>query len=477
MSSIPSKSSPLSPKSTFSSHSSPTSPTDSQSTIIKLRRSQLAQIYLEAHVPQWKDDVLIQSLFANLPNREAKPEAFNQKYSFWKDLIIAMTRERLLSESVFKFPTRDLSNSFKRGGLQPICLNSIINEMQSEGLALDADDAALFNTNRRPSSIVGGIASWLLGSIKSIVSQEDDISSGDGDESRAAKIPVTILIPSLLKEQLLILKEFLDYSPMPLSFDEFHSLINDSRRREGLTEITNKDDIILVLNYFKSEGVLNYAPVAEKFSEDVLLAIKIKSSVNSVDFDIIKLKRLHGRLNSQIEELGDKIRDLNELARRCVQVSNDRKMALYHLKRKALLEKVQLERMNSLHSVDEILLKINSVSDEAMILEAYKIGTKTLKGLLPDSEDVEGTIDQLQEVIADSEEITRAFSQLNPSITEFDEDLEAELKALTEKKLSDLAPKSPLSSEIIDDLTKELGNVRIDPADLKSPSTKTPELA
>ena len=162
--------------STSSPPSSPLTPTVSPSSnypndskySIKLSRARLTQKHLEDHVPQWRDDTLIQSLFANLPNREVKPEAFEQKYSFWKDLIISMTKERLLSGSVFKFKSKDLSGSFKRGGLQPICLNGVIMEMQSEGLAFDASDIQLSGSKR--SSIVGGMFNWIFGSLKMIIS-------------------------------------------------------------------------------------------------------------------------------------------------------------------------------------------------------------------------------------------------------------------------------------------------------------------
>ena len=219
-----SKSSPILPKSSPKYSSNLPSPTDSQ-TSSKLSRARLIQNYLDDHVHQWRDDVLIQSLFANLPNREVKPEAFKQKYDFWKDLIIALTKEKLLSGSVFKFPSKDLSGVFKRGGIQPICMNAVIAEMQSEG----------------------------LGSLKSIITSQGD-EMGDSyieHNEFESKIPSYILLPSLLKEQLDIIHDSLTASLMPLTFEEFHELVNESRRREGLVEIVEKEDILLI-NKFTS---------------------------------------------------------------------------------------------------------------------------------------------------------------------------------------------------------------------------------
>lgn len=425
-----------------SSYSTPpispaTATTESSSSSIKLSRSRQAQIYLEEHVPQWKDDVLIQSLFANLPNREVKPEAFKQKYSFWKDVLISMTRERLLSGSVFKFETKNLSCSFKRGGLQPICLNGIILEMINEGIAED-----LMKSKR--ISIVGGMVSWIYGSLKTILIGEDDgnYQSDDSLSDFGSIIPETIILPSLFKEQFEILKDFLSSNHlMPFTFEEFHEIINESRRREGLVEIVEKEDVLLFLKYLSEKKIVNYLPTIEKMNSDsdlVTFAIKVNGKVTAVDFDIVKMKRLHNKLLEQVNELSDGIRELSEAARKSVLF--DKKMALYHLKRKGLLEKVQGDRMNSLHAVDELLMRISSLSDDAMILEAYKSGAKTLKGLLPDVEEAAGVVQDLQEIIADHDNITatlNSYNSSNISNIELDEELEAELLALT--------PKSPLS--------------------------------
>lgn len=482
MSSPPSsKSSPLLPNSSSKYPSNLPSPADSQSSL-KLSRARLIQNYLDEHVHQWRDDILVQSLFANLPNREVKPEAFKQKYSFWKDLIIALTREKLLSGSVFKFTSKDLSGLFKRGGIHPVCLNAVISEMQSEGLALDTTTYD-FSGEAKRSSLIGGMVNWVFGSLKRImVSQGDDANDSYNEHDEfESKVPALILLPSLLKEQLDIIQNSLNISFMPLTFEEFFEIVNESRRREGLVEIVEKEDILLILKYLSSEGILNYTPAIESISEDTIIAIKIKSKVTSVDVDIVKLKRLHLRLNSQVFELSIKIKDLNELARRSVQISNDRKMAMYHLKRKALLEKVQGERLNSLHAIDEILLKISSVSDEAMILEAYKTGANMLNELLPNVKDVDDAVDRLQEVMADHNEITQALNQNNLS-ADFDEELEEELKALLDQQEPKYIKSTLSSTREIEEITDQLSEIQMRPYEKESPdqskaSNRVPESA
>jgi hypothetical protein len=410
-------------KSQFSTNSSPIiSPTDSQTTSLRSSRAQMVQNYLQEHVPQWQDDTLIQSLFANLPNREVKPEAFAQKYYFWKDLLISMTRNRLLGGSVFKFNSKSISSFFHRGGLQPVCLNGIINEMMQEGIVQDC--TIDFDSNA--GSSVFGTLNWILGSLKTLMIGSSN-DSHDSLEATEYSLPSQLLIMSLLEEQESLILDVLNSqnAHIPLTFEEFHNLVNESRITAGLVEITDKDDVLLLLRFLKSKGLLNYSPLIEVVTDKVLLAIKLKASaITQIDFDIVKLKKLHMRLNVQVHDLSKSIKDLTDSAKTSLLQSNDRKMALYQLKRRKLLEQTQDERLRSLHSLDDILFRICSVSDDEQILAAYKTGAKALKQLMPDADEIDETMDELQDLLTGHEEISQSLS---PSVeySEFEDELEA----------------------------------------------------
>lgn len=425
--------------SSFSHFSSPNLSITSQN---KRSRSVMIQNYLDA-VPQWKDDILIQSLFANLPNPEVKPEAYVQKYSFWKDILIGMTRARLLCGSVFKLETKDLSSLFKRGGLQPICLNSVIYEMLLNDLVADMEE---FNKEKMSSVIT-----WLYDSLKTMV-----IGSRSPTEYREdfqeLKVPNSVLIHPLIIEQKCMLLEHmaeantLTNQSVPITFSEFQELVNESRKMEGLVEIVEKFDFVLLLKFMKSEGILNYSPMKEIDTDDSIIAIKFRSEVKPIDLDIVKMKILRSKLNMQVRELSDKIFDLSRQAKEFI-TKKDRKMAMYQLKHRSLLEKQQTDRLNSLHTIDEILLRINSASDDLLILEAYKSGALTLKSLLPDAVDVSDAVSIMQEMIADHDEITQIFNQ-PMSINEFDTDLEAELEALSNLNVPSISRTVKSTSEV-----------------------------
>jgi replicative superfamily II helicase len=235
------------------------------------------------------------------------------------------------------------------------------------------------------------------------------------------------LIMSLLEEQESLILDVLNSqnAHIPLTFEEFHNLVNESRITAGLVEITDKDDVLLLLRFLKSKGLLNYSPLIEVVTDKVLLAIKLKASaITQIDFDIVKLKKLHMRLNVQVHDLSKSIKDLTDSAKNSLLQSNDRKMALYQLKRRKLLEQTQDERLRSLHSLDDILFRICSVSDDEQILAAYKTGAKALKQLMPDADEIDETMDELQDLLTGHEEISQSLS---PSVeySEFEDELEA----------------------------------------------------
>jgi charged multivesicular body protein 7 len=404
-------------------------------------KTEMIAAFLEK-VPQWRDDVLMQSLFANLPNSDAKPEAFVQKYTFWKDLLTRMTREHLLGPSVFRLPTRELELTFVRKGLSPICLPAVLQEMQKRDLW---QDYAAFSAEAPKRNSWIAFSSFVVSSVKSgmswMVSDADDDSADNVSGAWAVQLPSQVVLLTLLKEQKQMLREHMASSPdnlnsaLPLTFDEFLALVNESRRADGMVEVIDRDDALMLLRYLKQEKVLNFAP-HEIFDTNSCTIKMGPYEISQVDRDIVKMKLLNRKLDDQVRELNKQITDLKEEAVRFLQIG-DRRLAGFTLKRKSLLEKLQLDRLGSLHSIEAILLKISSVSSEAMILQAYKSGSETLDRLLRThgltTESAEDAIDQLQEVMAGHDEISAVLTQELTSPIDEDE-LSAELAALIEEQ-------------------------------------------
>jgi charged multivesicular body protein 7 len=130
--------------------------------------------------------------------------------------------------------------------------------------------------------------------------------------------------------------------------------------------------------------------------------------------------------------------------------------AKYSLKQKKNLEKILLERLSSLGAIEGILLKIEGAASDNEIIDIYSFGAGALKGVLASegltTENVDATMDKLQDALADQKEIEDAM-QVNQTLIEasleIDEELEEELEALLEEEGVISTPeKQPVSQPV-----------------------------
>lgn len=414
---------PSSPTTTGSSFSSSKqssvlpSPTLSINTKVKLDE-------LLCSFPQWNDPTLVRSLFAPLPSPSVKPEAFQQKYTFWHDILLSAVRNGLLGEArVFSLPsTTQLGPKYfcnsGVGGLYPICLPGILKEMQRRGIALQS--LTDLNKTRRQS--------WLSRLLFGAAEEQEQEQEDDLIES---SLPSSLILLPLLNEQRLLLQDLsLHPSAIPLTLDEFKSLINTTRsQREGLAPITNPADWTLLLEYLQLQGVLSFA-----IQSSNTFAIKLgsKSIINQVDWDIIKLKETSANVNTQVlrlTTLASNLRSQQALER----ARGDIQAATFTRQRLNRLETFITQRMNSLGNLDALMTKIEGAGDDVAVLAAYRSGSAALQQMLSQMGDVRGVMDELAELNEAIGEVSKEISQQSSKDNNYDDDLsdlERELKDL-----------------------------------------------
>lgn len=374
---------------------------------------------LLASFPQWNDPTLVRSLFAPLPSPAVKPEAFQQKYTFWHDILLSAVRNGLLGEGrVFSLPsTTQLGPKYfcnsGVGGLYPICLPGVLKEMQRRGIALQS--VTDLNKTRRQS--------WLSRLIFGAAEEQEQ----DDDLIESSLPPSLILLP-LLNEQGLLLQDMsLHPSAIPLTLDEFKTLINTTRsQREGLAPISNPADWTLLLEYLRFQGVLSFA-----VQSGTTFAIKLgKFTINQVDWDIIKLKETSANVNTQLLRLTTLASNLRsqqalELARGDIQA------AAFTRQRLTRLGTFISQRMNSLSNLDALMTRIEGAGDDVAVLAAYRSGSAALQQMLSQIGDVRQVMDELAELNEAVGEVGNEISQqqLTPNDDDLG-DLERELQDL-----------------------------------------------
>lgn len=212
------------------------------------------------------------------------------------------------------------------------------------------------------------------------------------------------------------------------------------------------------------------------------LAVDMKANVEPItplDISIYTLNKMEKSLTKSAETIENDIERTDTLVRQYIR-DKKRQLAKSFLRKKHVLEKNLVKTSNALTTIQTLLLQIDETKHNAKIVEAFKMGTKTLKNALDDKNI---TVDNVDDALADVKEIleTNADIQFALSGAQFndilnegsvdDESLEAELADLLEDVSVPMAdeettvpkpddaiakPSSPSTiTNVIDDLLEE----------------------
>ncbi|KAF8980648.1 hypothetical protein BGZ46_003919 [Entomortierella lignicola] len=228
--------------------------------------------------------------------------------------------------------------------------------------------------------------------------------------------------------------------------------------------LTDRDlEIIIRYMQFELKVLITGKLDATKYDNEVqdhemasdAIRDKSKQEITTADRGIIELRETCKRLDNQVQDIEERISELNEKARSCVR-KNQRSQATFALRQRKNLEDVLNKRLKSLDTISSILFRIQSSETDAEVLQSYKLGASTLASVMAtrgqDGEqllsvdNVESTMDRLADVFADQEEVDQAMSEgtetlLQSSISggSIDEDdLIAELDAMMDQGQKDI---------------------------------------
>lgn len=179
--------------------------------------------------------------------------------------------------------------------------------------------------------------------------------------------------------------------------------------------------------------------------------------ITALDVSIYALNKMEKSLAKSVEAIENDIEQTDSLVRQYLR-EKKKQLAKSFLRKKHVLEKNLGKTSNSLTTVQTLLLQIDETKHNAKIVEAFKMGTKTLKNALDDKNI---TVDNVEDALADVKEIleTNADIQFALSGAQFndiindgsvdEESLEAELMDLLEEDVTSAVepPKAPAAAQ------------------------------
>ncbi|KAJ6259254.1 LOW QUALITY PROTEIN: hypothetical protein Dda_6153 [Drechslerella dactyloides] len=189
-------------------------------------------------------------------------------------------------------------------------------------------------------------------------------------------------------------------------------------------------------------------PSFQKYSVLMNTTIKFKSPggalspISQSDITTAQLKHLIYTQHLKTDALSSKITALNTKARTAA-AANNKITALSALKSKKMTEAHLQNILNNLSSLESVLSKIEQASDNVALLETLEQGSKVLAKLNKETggiERVEKVMDELQERMEETDEVTRIVGEPGSiKMDEVEDDVQEELEKLLqeEKKLKE----------------------------------------
>jgi len=368
-------------------------------------------------IPELKDNARRGFLYSEFKELEEDALSFDSKMDFWLNAVSKAAE----TFNWFSVTEEQILSSFTKEGLKPECIGVVLAEMKKRKLAQPLED---FLSEQ-------GWGGWLIDNFlkKSLFSWSDS-------NKLDAKYVLVIRIQKTAEKLIENYKN--------------HSLLETKILAMDDLKLT-KDDLNLLETFLqrsKSGVVFNVTEGGEK-------AIKFGSTdVTETDIGTTRMRLTLKTLKEQKIKLEEDIEKCTKQAVFYHTQKKQKKEALVYLKRRKRLQDILLKRLQSTDTIKEILERIDDAHTNKAILDAYRLGTNTLKETTKQSglsaEAVDEVMVELDEAFANQREIDEAL-KVGPQEMVFDEEeLESELGKIMEegeeKNVQDMLSKLKIES-------------------------------
>ncbi|EPZ33705.1 hypothetical protein O9G_000481 [Rozella allomycis CSF55] len=404
---------------------------------------------------EWKDKDTIISLFGPLDIlKDVNPTGYKAKVDFWIKALTDMTQMGLLSEHRCVIDRKELEKTIKHDQASPLGFDA--EEWKKRGLIVLKDDYL-------------SSESWLLWSVKSLL--------GFTPLSRFLKSNCTEYVS--IESVNGLLSKFdskynapVDFTDSIMNWPDFLKLLENVLEIDKISEL-DAEILLHALNRCKNVQISLTNPNLPRSLNNLIIricnGIKIPVSETETINGIYQVKRAQQVLKIQLEELSKKVLSLTETAKKYVK-SGDKNMAKMTLKHKNLVLQTQAKQTDCFLNLEMILNNINKSNSEAEVLNAYKAGTNSLKSILKTNrlsiENVEETMDALEDILEEANDIDQAIHRQIESLpTINDDDIEKEFEELLlqdyEKDLSEVAKVDKSEVVSVDELVNNIDSLEI----------------
>ena len=178
----------------------------------------------------------------------------------------------------------------------------------------------------------------------------------------------------------------------------------------------------------------------------MLQTIKFRTSdapkdITEQDTAVASIKTLMATMAKQVENLENKITELNATAKMALQNKN-RVSALSAVRSKKLAEHNLKQRLDTLMQLEEVYSKIEQATDQVQFVKVMEASTGALRGLhaqIGGAERVEDVVEELREEMSKVDEVGNIMNEAGPQIDETE--IDDELQELENKEREEMEEK------------------------------------
>uniref|UniRef100_A0A182QIJ9 Charged multivesicular body protein 7 n=1 Tax=Anopheles farauti TaxID=69004 RepID=A0A182QIJ9_9DIPT len=382
----------------------------------------------------WSDDRRMGVLLAEFRPRQLNTVSYDTKMEFWKNLILSYCRTTgscVVSISMLK-------ERFRRKGTVPYCLHTVFGDMLSKGELCNEQQ---LNTNKSTSGPLGlnlwavgkmfkAPLQWGYGVVRDTVLGQSNVNENDHFIALQIAQVHAQLIEEIVAERKL--------NGKVIKYDDFITLISETSliTRQGLHPVVAllQQNNRLTRDAVTIDGAkIDLIKFADRNASTAEHITHIEKSVYELEETETQLMKDINLIEHKITQTMDQVREYIKDGRK--------QMAKTHLKKKNMLEKNMQNKISALETLQIIISKIHNCQTDKNVIEAYKLGTKSLKKVF---EDAGITLDQVDETLAEMKEVLEQNDEMAAMIGtvsnngDMDElELEQELSDLLDMKLAE----------------------------------------
>lgn len=368
-------------------------------------------------------------LFSPFRPRKVNPENYDGKLKFWKDMIVRFCNEKG-SPCVCQ---RELKWAFRRKDKLPCAVETVMADLVASKTLRPQSDFINDPQNTWSGWLVNSFVrkplQWGLPRFQAPTEPQD----------------VQYIHLDVLKSQSKDLKKILEkFAGTVVTFDKISETQGVELSKEGL--------FINLLNLQSMEKVYLEFKVVDGQRRIYLVKIPEKHSaatpITDADKAIFALEQTEADLLQTMEEIETEVVKFDRLARENVR-QGKRVVAKSYLRKKHKWESNLEKHSKALDNVQTLLARIHDTRGNESILDAYSIGSKTLKSLLSSSklntDSIDEVVDTIKETLEIHDEVEQSISSVQPMDKAEEQALEQELQNLMLDNVSAANDKEDIS--------------------------------